>query len=167
MSSKVSTELSRRLLATSKETQESVLESTIDILLASGCESPIEALMGAATLLYDQLFMGGPRLEICSAADFQNQERGKRLLISQMPVGNYRIDWVLVERGGFIFIECDGHDFHERTKEQAARDRSKDRDIQRNGVPILRFTGSEIYRDPMYCAEQALSFLDERGQVRA
>lgn len=49
-------------------------------------------------------------------------------------------------------VECDGHDYHERTKEQAARDRRKDRNLARNGITVIRFTGSEIYRDPIGCA---------------
>jgi very-short-patch-repair endonuclease len=53
-------------------------------------------------------------------------------------------------------IECDGHNFHERTKEQAARDRSRDRAAQEAGYMMLRYTGSEIYRDPLGCAKSAL-----------
>lgn len=51
-------------------------------------------------------------------------------------------------------IECDGHDFHERTKEQAIRDRSRDRRLQEAGHRVFRFTGAEIYRDPMKCASE-------------
>lgn len=57
-----------------------------------------------------------------------------------------------------LVIECDGHDFHERTKEQAARDRKRDRDLQALGVPILRFTGSEIFRDVDGCIDQIDGF---------
>lgn len=48
-------------------------------------------------------------------------------------------------------IYCDGHDFHERTKEQAARDRSIDRKLQQIGWHVFRFTGSEIYRATNKC----------------
>lgn len=47
----------------------------------------------------------------------------------------------------FAVVECDGHEFHERTKEQAERDRSRDRAVQAMGWRIIRFTGSELYRD--------------------
>lgn len=53
-----------------------------------------------------------------------------------------------------LIIECDGHNFHERTKEQAAKDRSKDRSATLSGYEFMRFTGSEIWRDPWGCAEQ-------------
>jgi very-short-patch-repair endonuclease len=52
----------------------------------------------------------------------------------------------------YAVVECDGHDFHERTKEQAARDRSRDRRLQEAGFRVFRFTGSELYRDPLGCA---------------
>jgi very-short-patch-repair endonuclease len=58
-----------------------------------------------------------------------------------------------------VVIECDGHDFHERTKEQAARDRARDRAVQAQGHIMLRYTGSEIYRDPLGCARNALKTL--------
>lgn len=56
----------------------------------------------------------------------------------------------------FVAVECDGHDFHERTREQAARDRARDRDLQSIGWIVARFTGSEIFRDPRECARAAL-----------
>lgn len=44
-------------------------------------------------------------------------------------------------------VECDGHAFHERTKEQAQRDRSRDRAVQGRGWRMIRYTGSELYKD--------------------
>jgi len=44
-------------------------------------------------------------------------------------------------------IELDGHEFHERTKEQAQRDRERDRNLAAIGYQVLRYTGSEIYKD--------------------
>ena len=53
-------------------------------------------------------------------------------------------------------IECDGHDFHEKTKEQAARDKKRDNIIQSKGWKIFRFTGSEIWRDAKRVADESL-----------
>lgn len=60
---------------------------------------------------------------------------------------------------GRIIVECDGHEFHERTKDQAQRDRSFDRNAQRLGITIFRFTGREIYRDPKRCVNEINRFL--------
>ena len=57
-----------------------------------------------------------------------------------------------------LIVECDGHDYHERTKEQAAKDRSRDRWAQEKGYTVFRFTGSELYRDPWACAEQVIDW---------
>ncbi len=57
-----------------------------------------------------------------------------------------------------LIIECDGHEFHERTKAQASKDRSKDRDAILSGDDFFRFTGSEIWRDPMECARQVFDW---------
>lgn len=53
-----------------------------------------------------------------------------------------------------LIVECDGHNFHERTKEQAAKDRGRDREFQLRGYTILRFIGSELYANPLDCARQ-------------
>lgn len=45
-----------------------------------------------------------------------------------------------------LALEFDGHDFHERTKEQAQRDKFKDRVLQKLDMKVLRYTGSETFR---------------------
>ncbi len=69
----------------------------------------------------------------------------------------YRLDFAVIEPSLSdlkIAIEADGHNYHERTKTQAARDRSRDRALTLAGWTVLRFTGSEIWRDPQACAQQ-------------
>lgn len=60
-----------------------------------------------------------------------------------------------------IAVECDGHDYHERTKQQAAKDRSRDRALQALGLKVFRFTGSEIYADARGCAVEVLDAIEE------
>ena len=59
-----------------------------------------------------------------------------------------------------LIVECDGHDFHERTKEQAAKDRSRDRASAMLSIDVFRFTGSELWRDPWGCARQVIAWAD-------
>lgn len=78
----------------------------------------------------------------------------------------YALDWPV----DFIFtvkcdgtapvlvVECDGHDFHERTKAQARRDRSRDRRLQAAHYMIFRFTGSEIHSQCDMVARQILEW---------
>ena len=72
-------------------------------------------------------------------------------LIPQCRVGTYRVDFMFSiisnrkVRG--LVVECDGHEFHERTKEQARRDKRRDREMLGMDLPVMRFTGSEIWAD--------------------
>jgi hypothetical protein len=91
---------------------------------------------------------------------------------------NYRLDLVLhrYPRWGpnrahgvdtYVAVECDGHDFHEKTKAQAARDKKRDRDLQSLGWRVLRFTGSEVFRDPGAVAVEALRSSSEMTEQAA
>lgn len=59
-----------------------------------------------------------------------------------------------------VAIECDGHDHHDLTKEQAERDRRRDRYFQERGLRVARFTGREIWRDALSCARQAMTLAE-------
>ncbi len=92
--------------------------------------------------------------------DRYGEETGCLLWTPQAHIENYRVDFAFyaVAKGGVkkLVVECDGHDFHERTKEQARKDRSRDRRLQELGYQVFRFTGSEIHADPMKCALQII-----------
>lgn len=48
----------------------------------------------------------------------------------------------------WIHIEADGHEYHEKTKKQAQRDKSRDRILMsQEDTKVLHYTGSEIYKD--------------------
>ncbi|MFK4794932.1 endonuclease domain-containing protein [Sphingobium sp. ZW T5_29] len=92
--------------------------------------------------------------------------RGKSDYITVKPqeqIGRYRADFLLECEGRRLVVECDGHDFHERTKKQAARDRSRDRWFISECIHVMRFTGSEIYADALSCARQAVSHVEKIG----
>lgn len=65
-------------------------------------------------------------------------------------------DWI----GGLkIVIECDGHNFHQKTKKQVAYDNERQLALQTAGYDVIRFSGSQIYKDPIGCAENAYNFI--------
>src|SRR6185503_2631500 len=76
-------------------------------------------------------------------------------LYSQVFVDSYHLDFVIETSYGQLVIECDGHEFHDRTKQQAAYDRSRDRLLALNGITVIRFTGSEIHHSADRCADEA------------
>ncbi|MFL9582392.1 endonuclease domain-containing protein [Stenotrophomonas sp. AB1(2024)] len=108
-------------------------------------DSPIEALYTAAfDLVRDRLAV--PRAPLVR-------------MEQQAKLGPYRADvlFTCASADGSarrLVVELDGHEFHERTKEQAAKDRSRDRWMLAQGVTVIRFTGSEVWNDPFSCADQ-------------
>lgn len=51
-------------------------------------------------------------------------------------------------------IEIDSHIWHEKTKEQVQYHKKRERFLISKGWKLLRFTGSEIYKDPAKCFEE-------------
>ena len=76
----------------------------------------------------------------------------------QAKIGPYRVDFLISCGDIRMIVECDGHDFHEKTKEQAAKDKKRDRWFQSNGFKVMRFTGSELWRDPWACADEIIDW---------
>jgi very-short-patch-repair endonuclease len=125
----------------------------------AGCarttESPIEALMLWAILhvfRYERIGMAAGN-EVPESIPAENNV----YLVRQARIGKYRADFAIMSNYEGVthkfVVECDGHDFHERTKEQAERDRARDRAMLDAGWKVYRFTGSEIYRSPLTCAD--------------
>jgi very-short-patch-repair endonuclease len=148
-----------------------IMRSTIRMIAEeSPVDSPIEeAFLWALT---------GTALSRCMEVELTKGwvigDGPERLVIEpQAKVRRYRVDFRLgfvshmtndgAPKSAEMFVECDGHDYHERTKAQAAKDRSRDRVLQTMGMPVFRFTGSEIFKDPLACARQVLDELDARA----
>jgi very-short-patch-repair endonuclease len=144
------------------------------LCLTDQCESPIEQILLAAMFVdhdcmeFDVVFLGKDEPNI----RFHRDET--IYVYQQAKVGEYRADFLIhdcsvpaeIQQSRWMIVECDGHDFHERTKEQARRDKKRDRFFQSLGFKVLRFTGSEIWADAIKCAEEVYSQLatnDRRG----
>lgn len=85
-------------------------------------------------------------------------------ILCQQELGPYRVDFLVMRWVGGVLkhrlvVECDGHDFHERSKEQAARDHKRDRDLTLHGLKVIRFTGSEIHRAPDDCLMEIVNHI--------
>lgn len=128
--------------------------------LKSRPESPIERsfLIGLMSMSYTVpcYDFGDTLSRLIAVADHMPRIQVE----AQAPVLSYRADFLLTVRFkgevvGRVVVECDGHDFHERTKEQAANDRSRDRAMVLAGFKVMRFTGSELHRDLMKCVVDA------------
>lgn len=139
--------------------------------LAQFCESPIEVrLVEALAEAFTGLEEAGMILDglaPCAYEAYRNLSAGHAAayLIPQAEIEGadltddwrVRVDFLLVcgRRASYrrVFaIECDGHEWHEKTKEQVARDKLRDRRLILDRIIPIRFSGSEIHRDADACA---------------
>lgn len=169
--------LKRQAIASAVDLIEGIFEDTS---FFSG-DSEIEKLFHAAVFNYCRFGWShfhavalAPSPELAERARTINREFNERILLveRQVQIEAFRVDFVISAwTGGTVLggmdgpvvgqprwrklvVECDGHEYHERTKEQAAKDRSRDRALTSLGFDVFRFTGSELWRDPWSCAAQ-------------
>jgi len=167
------------------------LEEALDLLreqldeVFQDCQSPIEkALLAKLYLAGDYWYInwrGG--VSLCrnisktdySINDFMHDPRSDMSvgIMPQAKIAGYTVDIMInavfqpsSKNQLKIVIECDGHDFHEKTKEQASKDKKRDRDLQKLGFMVFRYSGSDIYRNIDVCVEEISNvvgkFLEEQ-----
>src|SRR4051812_47242349 len=99
-------------------------------------ESPIEQMMAAAFLYLlrareefgdmsgdDHLFTGLMYKEFPKFSPFDKEHGDHNFrIVPQWKIAPYTVDFLVIFEGIAAVVECDGHDFHERTKEQAEHD---------------------------------------------
>lgn len=140
------------------------------------CESPLEAAMFSALCLaaadapVESFVKSGDRwlsLPYFNPRETADLRKDRLTIEPQAKLGAYRADFLVSWFASAVThraaVECDGHDYHERTKEQAAHDRARDREMQNDGLIVLRFTGSEIWADPIARAQAAVGTLRMRA----
>lgn len=150
-----------RFWAMVRDVQQERLTAELE-LVAEYTESPLEeaAVLGLWVACSDRPFDVMAWEEFRVLMDYPLTMTGERAdpvsvsVVLQRPFGPYRVDLSVVaaEANGervMILVELDGHDFHEKTKAQAASDKKRDRELTKDGTPMMRFTGSEIIKDPV------------------
>ncbi|AWH86331.1 hypothetical protein HYN59_14985 [Flavobacterium album] len=58
-----------------------------------------------------------------------------------------------------LIVECDGYQYHS-SKESFERDRKRDRLLKSKGYDVVRFSGTEIYRDPVKVSDDLYDLID-------
>lgn len=133
------------------------------------CDSPIERIMAIAidrVMREQEGFANGYMVLTWDIFGLPAARPCSIKIFPQAKIGPYKADFLAkyTEWDGvsvLAAIECDGHDYHDLTREQAIHDRRRDRYFQANGILIFRFTGSEIFSHPLETATAALEAMDQ------
>jgi len=145
-------EADRRLRAWAREGGDRVGERPQLDLFTS--ESPLEAM------LLDAFFDSGLFQRLAVPSDVVVGSGPFGLLLQQVTVPSidkrYRLDFAIINAAESLYlaVEVDGHQWHEATQHQVQSDKSRDRKLTAAGWQVLRFTGSEVYRDAPACVRE-------------
>lgn len=143
--------VSLHLIALSSDSKMNFEESLID------CESPIEQLLSLTleNLNIKNIYKYNPFIDVVEI------EKQKEIHCENK---KYRVDFYIPvvyknQENKCFIIECDGHEFHQKTKEQVERDNTRMRDLQKQGYEVIRFSGTEIWHRPYKCASDVLNII--------
>lgn len=110
-----------------------------------------------------------------------NEEYGVKNIHAtrQKKIGKYTVDIEIIHKPFYfkeedeplnkIVIECDGHEWHEKTKEQASKDKLRDRELQKMGYVVLRYSGSDLYKNWRTVRDDVYDLIDpnEKKEIEA
>lgn len=136
--------------------------------LVTACESPIEILMALALCgSLERRFSRAVAGRFWVVDPQYSMRLGSQVHGFKWDGHDYRADFCCTAHAGdkhaSVLVECDGHEFHERTPGQVRRDNERQRALQLAGFEVLRFSGSEIMASRgVLCAEQVGEFLARR-----
>ena len=128
------------------------------------CESPIEQAMA---LEMERIGLFNSRYFTAGEIDIVSIDKQVVLQVNEK---KYRVDFLIpvvyhIKQGNFgklFVVECDGHDYHEKTKEQVAKNNQRERDLKSAGYEVVRFSGSEIYKSPHKCIKDLLRIISSQ-----
>ena len=135
---------------------------------ADECQSPIEKILIVAFELcqLERNHNGNLKLTYSMLSQYEIHANGKTYYADFVidPSSEEDDDGRRFKRFPLV-IECDGHEFHEKTKEQVIHDNERDFNIKSAGYDILHFSGSQIYNEPWKCANQILDYIIQHTEV--
>lgn len=134
-------------------------------------ESPIEQVMAIELARYNLIDNFDLFNEYVEVLGIENQKdvecEGKKYRADFLISVHYDLGDTQYDKN--FVIECDGHDFHEKTKKQVSERNTRDRILSRNGYVVLHFSGSEIMKSASKCVkeiiESILKGLDDYGNL--
>ena len=125
------------------------------ILDTKKCKSPIEIILIIALDIINSDYYFSPQEKIIC---------GDKNYIADFCLYNDGCVNTFLKSEFKLVIECDGYEFHQKTKQQVDNDNQREYDLKMNGFQILRFSGTEIYKFPLETANKIVKFIKINGE---
>ena len=122
------------------------------------CDSPIEKIFLLVMEIY--ICTHNVHFEINPQCEIQTT-KGKYIADFLISFSDYYIATGYYPKNNVeIIVECDGHEFHEKTKEQVKRNNERDLALKKEGYEVLHFSGSQIYNDYAKCVKEVAEYFE-------
>jgi very-short-patch-repair endonuclease len=98
-------------------------------------------------------------LDFSDLGESHNNQYIVCLFVPQYRRLNYTVDFAFFANeipDVSLGVEIDGYEWHDKTKEQAARDKRRDRELLLAGLPTIHFAGTEVYSNAMQTVEDTV-----------
>ncbi len=109
---------------------------------------------------YDYIFTHG--MNYYNAFYVTLQTRFSEIKIDGKSIRPDMFIWKPSDENYNLVVECDGFQFHSG-KNSFISDRKRDRHLRSLGFDVLRFSGSEIYNDPVAMGKELFEYLQKTG----
>ena len=124
------------------------------------CKSPIEVIFN---FTYDLVKFANGYLDFCLIPQYEVNTENKKYYVDFAFFAEDTEEIIEIKNPNYkLVIECDGHEFHEKTKEQVAKDNEREYELKMLGFDVLRFSGSQIYNKPFRCAVNTLEYINKK-----
>lgn len=144
------------------------LDFAYDFDAYESCESPIEIIFAYYFDKWKLNNLDENSESIYLEPQYDFNEDGKRyrldFLIEYIKMEGDTVEDVK-EYSSTVVVECDGHQFHEKTKEQVKRGNQRDYDLKMCGYDVIHFSGSELYNNPQECVQKVVDYLRKTKTV--
>ena len=125
--------------------------------------SPIEQIYYLADIIFS--FNGEGLLFDSPVSQQEIQCGSKKYVVDFFYSNSVTKDWAKCYGHEYLYndinviVECDGHDFHEKTKQQVKKNNERQLALQLAGYDVIRFSGSQVYENPMKCVKEVHDFI--------
>lgn len=119
--------------------------------------SPIEQILEIAFMIYD-FYIGSVN------GIFTERKLQKEIYVNNKKyIADFYLDFIVKDMDICklkkpLIIECDGFEYH-ANKKQVNYDYERETNLKLQGYDIIRFTGTQIYNEPLECVEKICNYL--------
>ncbi len=141
--------------------EEEAINEDVMMRIADNCEwikSPIEQILLVAISICNVKYKRNFQFDVQHEIDIDDKKY----------IADFYVEYdewvnVFLRKDFKLIIECDGFEYHHLTKKQVNYDYERENNLKLNGYDVIRFSGTQIYNEPIECAMKITEYIKKKG----